>query len=119
MHRVGLSVYVLAAGDVSIWDFSGVESYYGTYDKFLGDPNAIYMVVVSLKDSITERRRQVDFWLNFITTRMVPVEPIGKFLTAFFYCSRRTILTAGEMENTAINQSINQSINLFESGENQ
>jgi len=70
---------VLAAGDVSIWDFSGVESYYVTYDRFLGDPNAIYIVVVSSKDSAIERRKQIDFWLNVIASRMIPVEPIGKY----------------------------------------
>ena len=67
-----------AAGDVSIWDFSGVESYYVVYDKFLGDPNAIYVVVVSCEDSLDDRQRQIHFWLNFIATRMIPVEPIGK-----------------------------------------
>lgn len=75
-----MCVCVLAAGDVSIWDFSGVKSYYVTYDKFLGDPNAIYLLVVSCEDSAAERRRQIDFWLHFIATRMIPVEPIGKSL---------------------------------------
>jgi len=70
---------------VSIWDFSGVESYYVTYDKFLGDPNAIYLVVVSCEDSMSERRRQIDFWLNFIATRMIPVEPIGECCTRFSF----------------------------------
>jgi len=74
------SVRALAAGDVSIWDFSGVESYYLTYDRFLGDPNAIYLVVVSCEDSEMERRKQIDFWITFIATRMIPVEPIGKSL---------------------------------------
>jgi len=73
-----VGVRTIAAGDVSIWDFSGVESYYVTYDRFLGDPNAIYLVVVSCEDSMSERRRQIDFWLNFIATRMIPVEPIGE-----------------------------------------
>ena len=73
-----MCVRVVGAGDVSIWDFSGLESYYVTYDRFLGDPNAIYMVVVSCEDSETARRRQIDFWLTFIATRMIPVEPIGK-----------------------------------------
>ena len=75
---VCLCARVIAAGDVSIWDFSGLESYYVTYDRFLGDPNAIYMVVVSCEQSEDERRKQFDFWLNFIATRMIPVEPIGK-----------------------------------------
>jgi len=65
---------------VSIWDFSGVESYYVTHDRFLGDPNAVYLVVVSCRDSMSERQKQLDFWLNFVATRMIPVEPIGKFL---------------------------------------
>jgi len=69
---------VLAAGEVSLWDFSGVESYYVTYDKFLGDPNAIYVVTLSCEDSEIEQRKQMDFWLQFIATRMIPVEPIGK-----------------------------------------
>lgn len=48
------------------------------YDRFLGDSNAVYMVVVSLLSSANERMKQLEFWLNFIRTRMVPVEPIGE-----------------------------------------
>jgi hypothetical protein len=71
------------AGDVSFWEFSGYESYYVTYDRFIGDPNAVYLVVASMKDDATERMKQLDFWMNFIRTRIIPVEPIGEFINYF------------------------------------
>lgn len=75
------------AGDLSFWEFSGYEPYYVTYDRFLGDPNAIYVVVASMKDDAAERTKQLDFWMNFIRTRMIPVEPIGEFICGFFMWS--------------------------------
>jgi hypothetical protein len=45
---------------------------------FVGDSNAIYVVVVSMNSSASERLKQLDFWLNFIRVRSTPIEPLGK-----------------------------------------
>ena len=52
-----------------------------TYDQFVGDSNCIYVVVVSMKDSPTERKRQLHFWLDYLRSHMTLVEPIGKYST--------------------------------------
>jgi len=67
------------AGTLCFWDFSGYEPYVMTYDQFIGDPNSIYVVVVSMKDPTAERRRQLHFWLDYIRCRTTLVEPIGLY----------------------------------------
>ena len=65
-----------------LWEFTGYESYFITYDQFIGDCNSIYVVVVSMKDSSTERRRQLHFWLDYLRCRKTLVEPIGMHVVA-------------------------------------
>ncbi|CAG5131991.1 unnamed protein product, partial [Candidula unifasciata] len=76
----------IAAGEFSIWDFSGYEPYYMFYDHFLGDINCIHVVMFNLEDSLDEQIAQVIFWLNFLKARIHPRMPIG-------YC--------GKLQNTA------------------
>ena len=65
------------AGNLCFFDFSGYEPYLIAYDHFVGDTNAIYVVVVSAKDSATEQRRQFCFWLDYLRSHMVLAEPVG------------------------------------------
>ena len=71
-------MYIVDAGPLSIWDYSGYEPYYSTFDHFIGEPTVINMVVVSASDPVHIRKQQLHFWLNFIRSRMTPTEPIGK-----------------------------------------
>jgi len=64
-------------GSLCFWEFSGYEPYLVTYDQFVGDPNSIYVVVVSMKDSATEQKRQLHFWLDYLRCHMSLVEPVG------------------------------------------
>lgn len=69
-----------AAGDLCFHEFSGYEPYYATYDTTLvGDPNAVYIIVVSMLDPPSTRRRQLEFWLDFVRCRTTPLEPVGTY----------------------------------------
>ena len=73
-------MYILGAGDLSMWDFSGYEPYFSLYDHFIGDPNCIHIVVFSLDAPQNAQMDQVTFWLKFLRARIPPFEPIGKEL---------------------------------------
>jgi death-associated protein kinase len=64
-------------GDVSLWEFSGQECYYGLYDHFIGNTNCIHLVLYSLADPLALQLEQVTFWLSFLQSRIPPVEPLG------------------------------------------
>jgi len=49
-----------------------------TYDHFIGDPNCVHIIVFSLADPQDVQLSQVLFWLNFLKSRIAPMEPIGK-----------------------------------------
>ena len=66
------------AGDLSIWEFSGQENYYMLYDHFIGNTNCIHTIVFNLEDSAQVQLQQIKFWLNFLQSRIPPVEPLGK-----------------------------------------
>ena len=66
------------AGDLSIWEFSGQENYYMLYDHFIGNTNCIHTIVFNLEDSPQVQLQQIKFWLNFLQSRIPPVEPLGK-----------------------------------------
>ncbi|XP_043214460.1 death-associated protein kinase dapk-1-like isoform X4 [Amphibalanus amphitrite] len=64
-------------GDVSVWDFSGHDSYYIFYDHFIGNTNCIHLVVYRLNDPPHVQLQQVVFWLSFLQARIPPKEPLG------------------------------------------
>ena len=70
----------VGAGSVCFWEFSGYGPYLVTYDQFIGDPNSVYMIVVSMRDSPAERRRQFHYWLEYLRCRVALVEPVGKYM---------------------------------------
>lgn len=71
------NVNISGVGDMSVWEFSGYEHYYAYYDYFVGDPNSLHMVVISMSDTADVRKAQIHFWLNFIRARVAPAEPFG------------------------------------------
>ena len=64
-------------GDLSVWEFSGHDNYYMLYDHFIGNTNCIHAVVFNLADEYNVQLGQVRFWLNFLQSRIPPVEPLG------------------------------------------
>ena len=68
------------AGELSIWEFSGVESYHMVYDHFIGNTNCIHTVVFNVEDKPEVQLAQVRYWLHFLQSRVPPVEPLGKYL---------------------------------------
>ena len=67
-----------AAGDLSVWEFSGHDNYYMLYDHFIGNTNCIHTVVFNLEDEEDAQLEQLRFWLGFLQSRIPPVEPLGK-----------------------------------------
>ncbi|XP_076253957.1 death-associated protein kinase dapk-1-like [Rhynchophorus ferrugineus] len=57
-------------GDISVWDFSGQESYFPVYHHFLKpSPYSITAILFNLDDSPSVQVQQVCFWINFLLAR--------------------------------------------------
>ncbi|VDL95297.1 unnamed protein product [Schistocephalus solidus] len=56
--------------EYSIWDFSGFKSYYFLYDYFIGNTSCVHMIFYSLRDNPSTQRENVNFWLEFIHSRI-------------------------------------------------
>ncbi|XP_071039017.1 death-associated protein kinase 1 [Parasteatoda tepidariorum] len=70
-------VNISGIGNVSIWEFSGHEPYYMTYDNFIGNTNCLHIVFFSLKDEYDIQLQQVLYWLAFLQSRIPIQEPLG------------------------------------------
>jgi len=68
---------ISGAGEVSLWEFSGEESYYSLFDHFIGNTHCIHVVVYNCADPIQTQIQQTQFWLTFLQSRIPPVEPLG------------------------------------------
>ncbi|XP_053209644.1 death-associated protein kinase 1-like isoform X2 [Panonychus citri] len=64
-------------GDLSVWDFSGCESYLQVYDHFLNEPNCIHAILFRACDRLDIQMNQVLYWLNFLQSRLPVVEPLA------------------------------------------
>ncbi|KAK7866658.1 hypothetical protein R5R35_000274 [Gryllus longicercus] len=64
-------------GDVSLWEFSGQDTYFLVYDRFLGNTNCLHVVVFNLEDPPSAQLQQCCFWLSFLQARIPPAEPLG------------------------------------------
>uniref|UniRef100_A0A1B6DYK5 Roc domain-containing protein n=2 Tax=Clastoptera arizonana TaxID=38151 RepID=A0A1B6DYK5_9HEMI len=75
LQQVNLS----GVGDVSLWDFSGQDTYFCVYHHLMTTSanNAVILLVFSLEDTLSIQKRQCNFWLSFIQSRIPPTEPIG------------------------------------------
>jgi len=62
---------------LSIWEFSGQDSYYQLYDHFIGNTNCIHVILYNLEDNLQTQIQQCCFWLAFLQSRIPPVEPLG------------------------------------------
>ena len=69
-------VNLSGVGDVSIWEFSGNESYFQIYDHFIGNHNSLHSVVFRLCDPFEVQIHSIMFWLYFLQSRTPVVEPL-------------------------------------------
>ncbi len=67
-------------GDLSVWEYSGVESYHQFYDHFIGNTNCVHTIVFNVADPPSIQKDQISFWLNFLQSKIPPAEPLGKWL---------------------------------------
>ncbi|XP_071743996.1 death-associated protein kinase 1 isoform X3 [Lepeophtheirus salmonis] len=63
-------------GDLSIWEFSGMDNYHLLYDHFVGNTQCIHAILFNLADSYHNQLSQIRFWLSFLQCRIPPVEPL-------------------------------------------
>ncbi|XP_033608089.1 death-associated protein kinase dapk-1 isoform X3 [Cryptotermes secundus] len=70
-------VSISGVGDLTLWEFSGQDTYFFLYDHFLGSTNCLHVVVFSLEDSASVQYQQCCFWLAFLQARIPPTEPLG------------------------------------------
>lgn len=75
-----LQVSLSGVGDVTLWDFSGQDMYFCVYHHLLtiSAKNAVFVLVISLKDPASTQLRQANFWLTFLQSRIPPTEPLGQ-----------------------------------------
>lgn len=64
-------------GDVTMWDFSGQDTYFGVYHHLVAPPPSLLILVVNLSDPPSTQFRQAHFWLSFLQARIPPSEPLG------------------------------------------
>ena len=69
-------VSISGIGDLSIWEFSGNESYFQIYDHFIGSNNSINAIVFRLCDPFEVQIHSIMFWLYFIQSRTPVLEPL-------------------------------------------
>ncbi|XP_069694753.1 death-associated protein kinase 1-like isoform X2 [Periplaneta americana] len=70
-------VSISGVGDLTLWEFSGQDTYFLLYDHFLGSTNCLHVVVFNLEDSPSVQYQQCCFWLAFLQARIPPTEPLG------------------------------------------
>ncbi|RZF45516.1 hypothetical protein LSTR_LSTR005718 [Laodelphax striatellus] len=66
-----------SVGDVTMWDFSGQDTYFGVYHHLVAPPPSLLILVVNLSDPPSTQFRQAHFWLSFLQARIPPSEPLG------------------------------------------
>ena len=72
-HRThGIEIHQVSipnAGDFSIWDFSGMMSYYPLHEEFLSMTNSIILLIFSLRDPLERQLAQLRSWLAMIRAK--------------------------------------------------
>ena len=97
-------VTISGVGDMSIWEFSGNESYFQLYDHFIGNNNSLHAVVFRLCDPFEVQIHSIMFWLYFLQSRTPVIEPLT-------YCGKSSkplrvivIATHADAVNTTTDQ---------------
>lgn len=57
------------AGSFSVWDFSGLKSYYILHEEFLRATNAIVLLVFKVNDPFGQQLAQLRFWLSLLKAK--------------------------------------------------
>ena len=57
------------AGTFSVWDFSGLESYYILHEGFLSATNALVLLVFKANDPPEQQLSQLRFWLSLFKAK--------------------------------------------------
>lgn len=78
-------VDVSNVGEITLWEFSGQESYFTTYHHFIWlSPYNLTAILFSLEDSPSVQIQQICFWINFLLARLPADLPTS---ISFFFLS--------------------------------
>lgn len=69
-------ISISGVGDLSVWDFSGNETYLQIYDHFFNEPNCIHAILFRVCDRLDIQINQVLYWLHFLRARLRVLEPL-------------------------------------------
>lgn len=67
---------ISGVGDMSVWEFSGNESYFQIYDHFIGNNHSLHAIVFRLSDPFEVQIHSIMFWLYFLQSRTPVYEPL-------------------------------------------
>ncbi|XP_033634633.1 death-associated protein kinase 1-like isoform X1 [Asterias rubens] len=70
-------INIPGAGDYTVMEFPGAESYHTSYCHFMDDDGAINLIVFRLDDTFEDQLAQVTYWMNYLKSRLPVSEPIG------------------------------------------
>jgi hypothetical protein len=73
VQQVSLS----GVGDLTLWEFSGQDTYFLVYDHFIGSTSCLNIIVFNLEDAPSVQYQHCSFWLSFLQARIPPTEPLG------------------------------------------
>ena len=62
------------------------------YDHYIGNTNCIHTIVFNLEDEVQVQLEQLRFWLNFLQSRIPPVEPLGEFCVFPYYLTKLLVV---------------------------
>ena len=60
------------AGNFSVWDFSGLKSYYILHEEFLRLRNALILLVFKVNDPVDQQLSELRFWLGLVKAKQPP-----------------------------------------------
>ena len=79
--------FLQGAGDYTVMEFPGAESYHTSYCHFMDDDGAINLIVFRLDDTFEDQLAQVTYWMNYLKSRLPVSEPIGMLIITIILSS--------------------------------
>lgn len=64
------------SGNFSVWDFSGLKSYYSLHEEFLSMTNSLVLLVFKLSDPLEQQVAQLRFWLALIKAKQAQTDTV-------------------------------------------
>ncbi|CDW58108.1 death associated protein kinase 1 [Trichuris trichiura] len=69
---------IRGCAEFSTWEFSGYPTYHFLYDRFIGNPNCIHLVLFRATDPTEVKYHSVLFWMSLLKSCFSPENSISK-----------------------------------------